>query len=182
MKWMIASDIHGSVPACRTLWEAYDREQADRLLLLGDLFYHGPLGGPPEGYDPRVAADLLNRRAESILCVRGNTESEAVQQVLRFPVMADYALLSDGERLIFATHGHVYGPAKPPLLSRGDILLAGHTHVAALRMLEGGILYMNPGSIALPLGERGPSYMIWEKGRFLWKDTDGSVFEEWCSE
>ena len=107
MKWMIASDIHGSAFWCREMLRAFETEQADRLLLLGDLMYHGPRNDLPQEYDPKAAAAMLNEMKTKILCVRGNCEAEVDQMVLDFPVLADYALLSEGQTLIFATHGHV---------------------------------------------------------------------------
>ena len=130
MKWMIASDIHGSAYYCEKLLAAYQREQADRMLLLGDLLYHGPRNDLPEGYAPKQVIAMLNGRKEDILCVRGNCEAEVDQMVLDFPIMADYAVLTEGERLIYATHGHVYNTAHLPPLQPGDILL--HARLAGV--------------------------------------------------
>ena len=116
MKWMIASDIHGSAYYCKELLEAYDREKADRLLLLGDILYHGPRNDLPKAYNPQEVITLLNQRKQDILCVRGNCDTEVDQMVLEFPVLADYAVLPVGQRLIYATHGHIYHVQNlPPL-------------------------------------------------------------------
>ena len=134
MKWLIASDIHGSEFYCKEVLKAFETEQADRLLLLGDILYHGPRNDLPKDYAPKKVITLLNERKESILCVRGNCDAEVDQMVLEFPIMADYAVLDLGNRLLYATHGHVYGEFNPPPLKKGDILLvigcSYHTSIA----------------------------------------------------
>lgn len=175
MKWMIASDIHGSAFWCRKMLEAFDREGADRLLLLGDLLYHGPRNALPDEYDPTAVIDLLNARRDRILCVRGNCEAEVDQAVLTFPVMAEYALLELGRsHIIFVTHGHVYNEKNMPPMNIGDILLHGHTHVPKCVEHE-YYTYMNPGSVAIPKEESWHGYMTLEDGYFQWKDFDGTV-------
>nr|WP_288274429.1 phosphodiesterase [uncultured Acidaminococcus sp.] len=116
MKWLIASDIHGSALFTRQLLERFRAEGADRLLLLGDLLYHGPRNDLPEGYAPKEVIRLLNSVKDRIFCVRGNCEAEVDQMVLEFPVLAEYALLEWNGHLIFATHGHLQHPepAAPP--------------------------------------------------------------------
>ena len=111
MKWMIASDIHGSAYYCRELLEAYDIEKADRLLLLGDILYHGPRNDLPKAYNPKEVITLLNQRKQDILCVRGNCDTEVDQMVLEFPVLADYCVIADEKNIIYATHGHHFNEA-----------------------------------------------------------------------
>ena len=175
MKWLIASDIHGSALYCRKLLGSYDRERADRMLLLGDILYHGPRNDLPEGYDPKKVIELLNGRARDILCVRGNCEAEVDQMVLRFPVMADYAVLCAGERMIFATHGHVYNSGNLPPLHNGDILLHGHTHVPACVEYDDHV-YCNPGSVSIPKENAPRGYMTLEDGVFAWKTLEGEEY------
>ncbi len=172
MKWLIASDLHGSLPAWIRLKKRWEEEKADRLLLLGDLFYHGPYAGPPAGYDPAALAGELNAMKEILFTVRGNTDSEAVQQVLEFPALAEYLLFPVGNRLVFATHGHIWREDHLPPLKEGDILLAGHTHIPAFRK-TGPVLYMNPGSAALPLCGSQAGYMTLEGSIFRWKTMEG---------
>jgi len=168
MKWFIASDLHGSAPCCEKLLEAYRREQADRLLLLGDVLNHGPRNDLPEGYAPKRVIELLNGIAQDILCVRGNCDGEVDQMVLDFPVLSDYAVLTVGDRLIFATHGHVYNKEHLPKLHAGDVLLHGHTHVPACEPI-GELLYCNPGSVTMPKNGTQRAYMTLEDGIFRWK-------------
>jgi hypothetical protein len=177
MKFMIASDIHGSEYYCRKMLQAYDVEKADRLVLLGDLLYHGPRNDLPKDYAPKAVIELLNARKEDILCVRGNCEAEVDQMVLEFPVLADYAILSVGDRMIFATHGHNHNESKLPPLHKGDILLCGHTHVPKCVEHE-TYIYMNPGSVSIPKENSHHGYMILEDSHFEWKDLDGNVISE----
>lgn len=174
MKFMIASDIHGSEYFCKKMLEAYEREQADRLLLLGDLLYHGPRNELPREYSPKGVISLLNPFREKIFCVRGNCDSEVDQMVLEFPIMAEFCLISAGDRLIYATHGHVYNESSLPPLQKGDILLNGHTHIPKCTEYE-SFVYMNPGSVSIPKGESDHGYMTFDGAVFNWKKMDGSI-------
>lgn len=177
MKVMIASDLHGSAYFCRKLIEAYRREQADRLLLLGDLLYHGPRNDLPKEYQPKQVIELLNEMKEEILCVRGNCDTEVDQMVLEFPILAEYCIIPIGKRMLFATHGHVFHKGNRPMLKEGDILLNGHFHVPACEWAD-GIWYMNPGSVSIPKEESLPSYMIMEEELFEWKTLDGVSYKK----
>ena len=162
MKWMIASDLHGSYYYAQQLQQAFEREQADRLLFLGDLLYHGPRNDLPRDYAPKQVIPLLNSLAPKLLCVRGNCDAEVDQMVLNFPVLADYAVLPVGQRLVYVTHGHVFNLNHLPPLAPGDILLHGHTHVPAWTNFGQGNLYLNPGSVSLPKESTAHSYMTLE--------------------
>ncbi len=174
---MIASDIHGSYEYCRQMLLAYDREKADRLLLLGDILYHGPRNDLPTEYAPKKVIEALNARKNDILAIRGNCDTEVDQMVLEFPILADYAIIADSGLTIYATHGHVYGEQNPPLLKMGDILLCGHTHVPAWND-HGNFLYLNPGSVSIPKENSWHGYMTLENGVFTWKALDGEVKHE----
>ena len=175
MKYLIASDIHGSAYYCERLLEAYRREGASRLLLLGDILYHGPRNDLPRDYAPKRVIELLNPLKNEIFCVRGNCDTEVDQMVLDFPILADYALI-DGRNgsTIFATHGHKHNLAALPPLKAGDVLLHGHTHIPACETKE-GITYLNPGSVSIPKAGSAPSYMLLEDGVFTEKTLDGEV-------
>ena len=177
MKWMIASDIHGSAFYCEQMLSAFLREGADRILLLGDLLYHGPRNDLPQGYAPKEVIAQLSQLKERVFCVRGNCEAEVDQMVLPFPVMADYYLLEQGGHVIFATHGHHYNLDNPPLLKAGDVLLHGHTHVPA-KDSSLGFWYLNPGSVAIPKEGSAHSYMTLENGVFTWKDLEGVEYDQ----
>lgn len=160
MKWLIASDIHGSAYWCERMLELFKREKADVLVLLGDILYHGPRNELPRDYNPKKVIALLNDFANGtpceephrILCVRGNCDAEVDQMVLGFPIMADYGVIELGGRFAYLTHGHIYGEDNPPKLKRGDILIQGHTHMQ--RCVEkDGVLFLNPGSVSIPKGD-----------------------------
>ena len=176
MKWMIASDIHGSAKYCRMLLEAQCREKPDKTVLLGDLLYHGPRNDLPKEYAPKEVLKLLNQRKNSIFCVRGNCDGEVDQMVLEFPIMADYCILTEGSRLIYATHGHHFNRTQLPPIQPGDILLHGHTHVPAWETFGSDNLYLNPGSVSIPKENSRHSYMILEDEAFIWKDLDGNEY------
>ena len=178
MKWLIASDIHGSAYWCRRLLEKYAQEKADRLILLGDVLYHGPRNDLPDEYAPKKVIEMLNGMSDRILCVRGNCDTEVDQMVLKFPVLADYALLELGERMIYMTHGHIYNENNLPPLREGDILLHGHTHVSKC-VDHGNYVYMNPGSVSIPKENTPHGYMTLENGKFLWKSLDGEIIREY---
>ena len=174
MKLMIASDIHGSAYYCGKMLECMELERADRLLLLGDILYHGPRNDLPREYAPKKVIAMLNGIKSRILCVRGNCDTEVDQMVLEFPCMADYALIADGSRIIYATHGHIYNESKLPPISKGDILLSGHTHVPKCEVHD-GFIAMNPGSVSIPKENSCHGYMVLEDGVFTWKDLDNNV-------
>lgn len=178
MKWMIASDIHGSAYYCRKLLERFDAEGADRMLLLGDLLYHGPRNELPEEYETKSVTAQLNERKHLICAVRGNCDAEVDQMVLEFPIMAEYCLLCAGGHMIYATHGHIFSEDNPPLLQKGDILLHGHTHVPKCTD-HGNYIYMNPGSVSLPKGGSWHGYMMIDDAGCVWKDLDGNVKMEY---
>lgn len=175
MKLMIASDIHGSAYYCDKMLEAYKKEAADRLLLLGDILYHGPRNDLPKDYAPKEVIAMLNPFKNEILCVRGNCDTEVDQMVLDFPILADYCYLALDDLSIFATHGHIYNPQNLPPLKDGDILLNGHTHIPANQNM-GSFTYMNPGSISIPKEGSAHGYMVYD-GAFVWKDLEGKVLD-----
>ena len=164
MKLLIASDIHGSAYWCGKLMERIRAEDPDRILLLGDLLYHGPRNDLPRGYAPKEVIPMLSSVKEKILAVRGNCEAEVDQMVLPFPCMADYALLeADGLRM-YLTHGHHGSPDALPPLEEGDVFLSGHTHVK-LDKIVNGIRCLNPGSVSIPK-DGSNSCMVYEDGVF----------------
>ena len=177
MKYMFASDVHGSAYYCRKMLEAYQAEKAVRLMLLGDILYHGPRNNLPKDYAPKEVIAMLNPMKNDICAVRGNCEAEVDQMVLDFPVMADYCVILEGNRTIYATHGHVYNEGHLPPLKEGDILIHGHTHVLKAEQREGYIL-LNPGSVSIPKEGNPPTYAVLEDKVFTIKDFDGNIVRE----
>ena len=177
MKYLFASDIHGSAYYCRKLLDAFREEQAERLVLLGDLLYHGPSNDLPREYAPKEVIALLNEHKNKIYAVRGNCEAEVDQMVLEFPVMADYCILSVDGRTFYATHGHIYNQDNLPPLQEGDILIHGHTHVLKAQQMDGYIL-LNPGSVSIPKEGNPATYAVLENSIFTIKDFDGNTVRE----
>lgn len=181
MKLMIASDIHGASFYCQQLLAAMEQEEPDKLLLLGDLLYHGPRNELPNDYAPKQVIAMLSSIKEKLLCVRGNCDTEVDQMVLPFPILADYCWLYLDGHALFATHGHHYNETNPPMLQKGDILLCGHTHVPAC-VLHEGFTYLNPGSVSIPKEKSVHGYMVYKDRIFLWKDLAGNVIQRWSME
>ncbi len=173
-KLFIASDIHGSAKYCRELLADFERENADKLILLGDILYHGPRNPLPEEYAPAEVAKLLGEYKQKILCVRGNCDSEVDQMVLPFPILLDCSVVfADGVN-IYLAHGH---RDAPPLLPT-DVYITGHTHVP-LCTREEGFLHLNPGSVSLPKDKaetRG--YILFEGGTFYFKTLGGNIYNK----
>ena len=167
MKLVIASDIHGSAFWCEKLMDLIEKEHPDRIILLGDLLYHGPRNDLPRDYAPKKVIPMLSALKDKIIAVRGNCEAEVDQMVLPFPCLADYAeLLADG-KTFYLTHGHHANPDNLPPLPAGSVFLFGHTHVK-LDETVGGIRCLNPGSVSIPK-DGSHSYLIYENGEFFFK-------------
>lgn len=167
MKLLIASDIHGSAYWCRKLLEVYQQEQPDKLVLLGDILYHGPRNDLPREYAPKAVISMLSPLAEKILCVRGNCEAEVDQMVLPFPCMAPYSQLLVEDKTFYLTHGHHENPRNLPRLNPGDVFLSGHTHVKEDILVE-GVRCLNPGSVSIPK-DGSHSCLVYDKGEFSFR-------------
>ena len=172
MKLMFASDIHGSASCCKKLLERFEEEKADKLILLGDLLYHGPRNDLPEDYAPKAVIEMLNRSKKSLLCVRGNCEAEVDQMVLEFPVMADYMTMWTDEKMFFCTHGHLYDLENMPFISEGNVVISGHTHIFRAEQ-KNGVYYINTGSVSLPKNGNPKSYAVYKDGLFEIMGMDG---------
>ena len=171
MKFVIASDIHGSAYWCRKLMEVIEAEQPDKILLLGDLLYHGPRNDLPRDYAPKQVIPMLSTYKDKMIAVRGNCEAEVDQMVLPFPCMAEYAVLLADGFTFYLTHGHHASPDALPLLEEGSVFLFGHTHVK-MDEYRNGIRCVNPGSVSIPK-DGSHSCLIWENGifrRVIWED------------
>ena len=173
MKLLIASDIHGDLESAEIVINKFNEEKCDKILLLGDILYHGPRNDLPATYAPKKVISMLNEYKDKILAVRGNCDTEVDQMVLEFPILADYALLSLDGLTVFATHGHHHNTATPPPLMKGDILLHGHTHVLRCEEFGNVNLYINPGSVSLPKEGNPRTYMVYENRTFTIKTVSG---------
>ncbi len=173
-KIMVASDIHGSAYYCRQLLEAYRRERAEKLIILGDVLYHGPRNDLPKEYAPKEVITMLNAVKTEILCIRGNCDTEVDQMVLDFPIMSEQAILYINNKTIYLAHGHKLDEKNMPMMKNGDILLCGHTHVPEYSKKD-TYTYVNPGSVSIPKNDSEHSYMIIED-RMYWKNLSGEVY------
>ena len=176
MKLMFASDIHGSAYYCRRMLELYQKSNANRLILLGDILYHGPRNDLPKDYAPKEVIAMLNPLKYQILAVRGNCDTEVDQMVLEFPILADYAFLLVEGQAIYATHGHIFHENHLPPVQDGDVLIHGHTHLLEAKEIrtEDGrrIKILNPGSVSIPKGGNPATYGILEDGVFSILDLE----------
>ena len=176
MKLMFLSDIHGSVFYTKQALEIFEKEEADYLIILGDVLYHGPRNPLPKDYDPKEVAPLLNEYRDKIIAVRGNCDSEVDQMMLDYPIMSDYSTVFYNKKRIFVTHGHVYNQIDMPKLSKGDVFISGHTHIPVAEERD-GIFMLNPGSITLPKQNNPNSYAVLEDDLFEIKDLDMNTFK-----
>ncbi len=177
MKLFIASDIHGSAYYCEKMLECYRKENADKLVLLGDILYHGPRNDLPQEYAPKKVIEMLNNIKDEILCVRGNCDTEVDQMVLQFPILAEYAFLYMKDRMVFITHGHNFNLNKLPMLKPDDVLLHGHTHVPACEKTD-MCIYINPGSVSIPKENSRHSYIILEENSVTFKNLQGQEYRK----
>lgn len=176
MKLFFISDIHGSIYYLKKAIEAYQEEKADYIVILGDSLYHGPRNPLPKEYNPKEVAILLNEYKDKIISVRGNCDSEVDQMVIDYPTMSDYSIILHEGKRIFLTHGHIYNKNHLPVLSEGDILIHGHTHIPVAEKLD-NIYLLNPGSITLPKENNPNSYGVIENKVFKVKDFEGNVIK-----
>lgn len=172
MKFIIASDIHGSAFWCKKLIEAFKKENGDRMILLGDILYHGPRNDLPDEYNPKEIIELLNGMKGKVISVRGNCEAEVDQMVLSFPVLADYTMIPFESKTIFLTHGHIFNENNLPPMCDGDVLVHGHTHVPVCERRDSYVL-INPGSVSIPKEGSHHGYAVFEDGKFTLKDFEG---------
>ena len=175
MKLLIASDLHGGATSCEKLCEVFQSSGADRLVLLGDVLYHGPRNDLPRDYAPKRVIPMLSAYKDIIIAVRGNCEAEVDQMVLPFPCMEDSAQLEVDGMCFHLTHGHHDSPDALPQLEEGSVFLSGHTHVK-LDVVKNGIRCLNPGSVSIPK-DGSHSCLLYEDGVFttlLLEDEDGT--------
>ena len=165
MKLVIASDIHGSAYYCNKLMAVIEKEAPDRVVLVGDILYHGPRNDLPREYDPKKVISMLNGIADKIICVKGNCDTEVDGMVLDFDVLSERAVIYDGKTEMFFTHGHKCGPDNPPKLKKGSYLICGHTHVPVIED-RGEFIYVNCGSVSIPKNESKNCALIYEEGSF----------------
>lgn len=177
MKYIIVSDIHGSLPRLEKVLSFYANNMYDMLIILGDIMNYGPRNGQPEGLDVIGIANRLNSMAGKIVAVRGNCDSEVDQMLLSFPIMSDYALLVAEGKRIFLTHGHKYCEGQKPPLGI-DAFFYGHTHLWKLEK-QNDVLVCNTGSITFPKGGNVPTFVtIEEDMQVVIRDLEGNPLKK----
>ena len=176
MKLIIISDIHGDADSTNAVIAIFNEEKADKIVILGDILYHGPRNDLPKGYNPKEVIRILNEYKDKIIAVRGNCDAEVDQMVLNFPIMDKnrYIQLDNNIRL-FLTHGHHYNEQTPPKLSAREIIVHGHTHIPKCTKFGNDNYCLNPGSISIPKNGYESSYMIYENRTFTIKDFLGNT-------
>ena len=162
MRILFLSDIHGVPSTLERAFESASTLGYDKIVLLGDLLYHGPRNGVPDFYDPVKVAQMLNLRKDRIIAVRGNCDAEVDQMMFEFPMMGDYEILDAGTEKFFLTHGHLFNEYKLPPVGIGTVLAHGHTHIPELKTLACGLKIFNPGSISLPKGGQPRQFGYWD--------------------
>ena len=177
MRLLVISDIHGSLFYLRKVIEIFEKNSYDKILILGDELYHGPRNPLPKEYNPKEAAELLNKYRNKIIAVRGNCDSEVDQMVLNFPIRADYNMIFWENKKIFMTHGHIYNIDAPLPMEDGDIMIYGHFHIPMIEKKDGKI-FLNPGSISLPKENSLNSFGVFEDGKFYIKDMEENILME----
>lgn len=173
MKYLVISDIHGSAYYAKKIKEIYDMENPDKLILLGDLYYHGPRNDLTQEYNPSEVAEILNSYKERILCTKGNCDAEVDEMISEFEFKDSIEMNINGKEFFFS-HGHKYNIDNPPPV--GDVVIYGHFHTGFIQE-ENGIIFANPGSISLPKNNTAHSYMIIEDNNIILKDVEGNIIQ-----
>lgn len=176
MKYVVASDIHGSLPRLEKVLAFFNTGNYDILVILGDILNYGPRNGVPEGLNAPAIVERLNHIADKVIAVRGNCDAEVDQMLLSFPMMADYVLLVIDGKKFFLTHGHKYTPDNRPRLGI-DVFFSGHTHLWELERRE-DVLFCNTGSITFPKGGNEATFATIEEGKIQIRNLDGTILKE----
>ena len=175
MKILVVSDIHGSYYYAKKFKEIYEKENPDKIILLGDLYYHGPRNSLTEEYNPMKVAGILNDYKDKILCTRGNCDAEVDEMISEFK-FNDNLLLDINGKKVFCTHGQNYNIDNLPD-EKIDIMLYGHFHTGFIKEKD-GVIFANPGSLSLPKDNTENSYLIIDENKMKLKNIDGKVIKE----
>lgn len=175
MKYLVVSDIHGSGHYARRLEEIISKENTGKIILLGDLYYHGPRNPLTQEYAPREVADILNSHKDKILAVRGNCDAEVDQMISDFKLEENIKMEIGGKKFFF-THGHKYNIDIWPE-EEFDVMIYGHFHTGFIKEKNGKV-FVNAGSISLPKNNTKNSYLIIDESKIILKDIYGNVIDE----
>ena len=175
MKYLISSDLHGSYYYAKKLKEAFEREGADKLIILGDIYNHGPRNPLPQEYSPGQVASLLNDLNDKLIVIKGNCDSAVDTMISNFDFLESMVITSN-DKTVFLTHGHVYNKNSSPL-TKFDAVVYGHLHTGFIEKNEDGV-FVNVGSVSLPKNNTPNSYLIIENNRLTLKKIDGEIISE----
>ena len=170
MKIVIASDLHGSAYYAQKLMDICYREDADKLILLGDIYNHGPRNGLPKDYQPMKVAEILNGVKENLIVIKGNCDSEVDTMISEFDFVQDMVLLS-GDKTVFLTHGHMYNKENMPK-THFNAIIYGHFHTGFIER-QNDVVVANTGSLSLPKNQTANSYILLENRTIILKDLEG---------
>lgn len=174
MKYLVASDIHGSIKYAKRLLEIYQEEQANTLILLGDLYYHGPRNPLPLEYNPMEVSKILNQYKDKLIVIRGNCDAVVDEMISEFKFIDHYQITLNNKNIMF-THGHLYNKEYIP--ENIDILIYGHFHTGFIEYVN-NTLCINAGSITLPKNNTAHSLLIMEDQFIKLIDLDGNLIKQ----
>ena len=172
MKIAIASDLHGSLSFAREFFERAESLGAEKVVLLGDLYYHGARNPLPEGYDPKALSAFLNENKDRLIAVKGNCDSAVDQTVSDF-TLAESAVLFLGGKTVFCTHGDKFNKDELPK-GKFDLVLYGHFHTGFIERI-GDVIFANPGSTSLPKGGTPRSFLLLTEEKISLYDLSGEL-------
>ncbi len=175
MKYLICSDIHGSKKAVERILELKKEEKADKVILLGDIYNHGPRNPFPEEYKPMDVASLINSIKEDLIVVKGNCDSEVDTLISEFDFL-DNTVIVDNNKTVFCTHGHVYNNETPPK-TKFSAVIYGHFHTGFIEKI-GDTVFANAGSVSLPKNNTKKSYILIDNGTLYLKDLEKNIIDK----
>lgn len=174
MKVLVISDIHGSYYYAEKIKEIVEKENPEKIVLLGDLYYHGPRNELTERYEPMKVAEVLNSLKDKLLVVRGNCDAEVDEMISEFK-FEEYILTEINNKKIYFTHGHKYNIENIPY-EDFEIMIYGHIHQGFIEKKE-QFVFANPGSISLPKAGTKHSYLILDENKIILKNIDGEIIK-----
>lgn len=175
MKILIASDLHGSAYYTAKVKERFIAEKADKIILLGDIYNHGPRNPFPKDYAPQEVAEILNGLKDKLIVVKGNCDSQVDTLISEFDFIEDCCILSE-DKTVLCTHGHVYNKDNLPA-TRFDAIIYGHFHTGFIERIN-GVIVANAGSVSLPKNDTPRSYIILDGKKLILKTLDGEIIKE----
>lgn len=164
-KFMVASDLHGSLIALNRVMDLFYEHKADKLILLGDIF----------GTDAEEMVSILNNIANRVTIVKGNNDWWFESESAKFRIF-ETAYENINGKLAFLSHGHRLND----MYLEGyhaKIVMIGHVHRPILQ-LQKDIVFMCPGSMAKPRMGSEKCYAIIDEKTIKILTDDGEIYDE----